>query len=229
MDESIFGVDNSSLWNLKRRFVFRKTRRIKNLANPLLTLSLPEVKSSRASMGKDMSSDRFFGVSMSHGVSRIGHHLVCHVDSNIELFRKFHELAQNLSQDLLSFRKLASSSVVISKHCHDGVHDEKRVRTFHHHRSCKVQKSDQVLHSIPPRISNVFKRLLRVQLVPFSNFGDSFRPERSLSVNVYHFSVSSAFLSRELSSDTKSVGKLSFSCSELPKSLCDSHRLYPPS
>jgi len=229
MDESIFGVNNSSLWNLKCRLIFRKTRWIKNLANPLLTLSLPEVKSSRACVGKDMSSNRFFGVSMSHGVSRIGHHLVCHVDSNIELLRKFHELAQNLSKNLLSFRKLASSGVVISKHCHDGVHDEQRVRTFHHHGSCKVQKSDQVLHSIPPRVSNVFKRLLGVQLVPFSYFGDSFRPERSLSVNVYHFSVSSAFLSRELGSDTKSVGKLSFPCSKLTESLCDSHCLYSPS
>jgi hypothetical protein len=106
---------------------------------------------------------------------------------------------------LLSFRKLTSSCVIIPKHCHDGIDNEKRVGTLHHHGSCKVQKSDQVFNSISPCVSNVFKRFLRVKLVPFCYFGDSFRPECSLSVDVYHLSVTSAFLSGELGSDTKSV------------------------
>ena len=205
MHQSIFGINNSSLWNLKSGLIFSKARRIKDLANPLLSLSFSEVESSRACMGKNMPSNGFFGVSMSHSVSRIGHHLVCHVDSNIELFRKFHQFAQNLSKNLLSFRKLTSSCVIIPKHCHDGIDNEKRVGTLHHHGSCKVQKSDQVFNSISPCVSNVFKRFLRVKLVPFCYFGDSFRPECSLSVDVYHLSVTSAFLSGELGSDTKSV------------------------
>lgn len=93
-------------------------------------------------MGQYMPSDGFFGINMSHGVSRVSHYLIGHENSNVELLGQFQESAQDFSQDLLPFSELSSSSVIRPENSHDGINDQERVRAFHHKTCCVVEKCD---------------------------------------------------------------------------------------
>lgn len=191
---SIFWIDDSSFCDFKNCFIFCQARRVENFANSLLSFSFPEVQSGCTGMSQNMSSDRFLGINMGHCVSRISHDLVRHKHGNVELLRQLQEPAQNLSQDLLPLCKFSSSSVIRSEDSHDRVNDQKRMRAFHHEACCKVEKCDQMFDSVTSGVLYVFKGLLSVQTESLSNLLDSLRSERSFSINVDDFSISSSFL-----------------------------------
>lgn len=90
-------------------------------------------------MSEHMSADWFFGVGVGHGVAWISHHLIGHEYGNIELLGELHNAAENFAEDLLAFRKLASTSIVISETRHNRINDEKAVRGFDHQSGCHIQ------------------------------------------------------------------------------------------
>jgi len=212
---SVLCIDYSSFWYLESCLALSKTRRIEYFAYSLLSFAFSEVESGGAGVSENMSSYGLFGVSVSHSVARVSHYLIGHENSHVELLCQLHQLTQDLAKHLLSLRKFSSSSEIIPENCHNWIDDEQRMGTFHHHSGCKIKQTNQMLYRVASSISDVFQSLLRIQLVPFCYFWNPFWPKSALSVNVDNFSVTTSFFFRKLGSHTQSMGKLSFSCSEL--------------
>ncbi|KAI8809646.1 hypothetical protein BJ742DRAFT_231701 [Cladochytrium replicatum] len=143
------------------------------------------VKSSRACMCQNVTTDRLLGVgNKAHCSSGVSAHLIGYEHRNIERLSDLHELRKHDAQFLLSIRELTATGEVSAEECDDGVNNEEAI-IFLSSKDCgeDVEKFVLVLRVVGSGHGDVLESGFGINAEAICNCFDTFGSEGALRVD----------------------------------------------